>query len=188
MSMHTPGEQTPIPHPAAVQRTGRRRPLVVIGVVALLAGLAAVVVAVAVQLGSAPPSSTASPATTTAPPTPNASAPTASTPSVPTASGTPTATPTPPATAAPAPDMVAGYDARLLWDLCVARGQEEFPGAVASSEYELRYVHTTPDGVPEVYVTFDTPSDPMPTGTIWICQFGGDPASPTIDFFNAKDI
>ncbi|MGD8166098.1 hypothetical protein ACEXOS_002655 [Herbiconiux sp. P16] len=83
-------------------------------------------------------------------------------------------------------DTIAGYDSRMLWNLCVAHGVEEFPGAEPASDYGARFVHLTPDGVPEVYVSFTTPEVPM--GLIWICQFGGDPDAPTLDFFNAKDI
>lgn len=156
---------------------------------ALVVGVATAAVAVVIagvpQFDTPPPAATA-PAETPAP--------------SPTTTPTPTPMPTPTndvpneTTAPPAEeepptaDLVAGYDARVLWDLCVSRGQEEFPGAVTTSEYELRFVHLTPDGIPEVYVSFDTPDEPMPTGTIWICQFGGDPAAPTLDFFNTKDI
>ena len=84
-------------------------------------------------------------------------------------------------------DTIAGYETHLLWNLCVAEGMKSFPGAV-TEDYRADTAHLTPDGKPEVYVFFETPETPMPTGTVWICQFGGEPSSPTLDYFNTKDI
>ncbi|MCS5716149.1 hypothetical protein NVV95_16505 [Herbiconiux sp. CPCC 205716] len=172
----------------AGRRFSLRRIAAVVATAALVAGVTAAAVAVViagVPQFAGPPAALSPTETSTPSPTPT---PTPPTPTI----TVPTETPAPPAPPlveeTPTPDLVAGYDARTLWDLCIARGQDEFPGAVATSEYDLRFVQPTPDGVPEVTVGFDTPDDPMPTGTIWICRFGGDPAAPTLDFFTAKDI
>ncbi|MDO9397194.1 MAG: hypothetical protein Q7T71_11660 [Herbiconiux sp.] len=165
-----------------------------IGTTIVLAGLTSVIIAIVTtglpHLDAAPPATTAPPTTSMPTPTPTLTQTATPTPTPPPTSppAPETETPVPPVTEEPTPDLVAGFDARQLWDLCVTRGQEEFPGAVPLTDYQSRLVHLTPDGIPEVYVSFDTPDEPMPTGTIWICQFGGDPTSPTIDFFNAKDI
>ena len=117
--------------------------------------------------------------------------PTASPTPTPTETPTPTPTPTeiaPPVVEEPAPDLFSGYNARQLWDMCVTAGVQEFPGSVTTIDYDLKYLHLTPDGVPEIYISFDTPDTPMPTPVIWICQFGGDPSAPVLDYFSAKDL
>jgi hypothetical protein len=81
-----------------------------------------------------------------------------------------------------------GYDARQLWDRCVQEGRSSESGAEAIVGFDLRYFSTTPDGLVQVVVAWDTPAEPKPTGVVWVCHFTGDPADPTLEHFTAKDV
>lgn len=84
----------------------------------------------------------------------------------------------------PASATVNGYDARQVWDLCVARGESGDASAQAYTVEAFDPLKVVPafdgDGVQVVVRWTNTAG----TAGVWACAVNGDPANPSLKAFD----